>query len=418
LVRPQPSRSVREAEPKIRRRRALTHVGGAVEVSAKDPKLVATLHRALEVDTNEDRVLLHVHGFHSYPARMHPDTAAALIEGLSARRQAVFDPFCGSGTVPVVARELGRLAIGSDLNPLAVELSRLKAGGASYAFTRALSAEANGVVEHARERQRAKSGPTAPYGAEDRELFEPHVLLALDGLRDGIDRVEDDELRHALLLVLSSMLTKLSNKPGDSATNERPRRLARSFAFRFFLMKTNDLCQRLLAFSRLVPRGAPPAQLEVSDARNLGFLRDRSLSLVVTSPPYPGVYDYFEHHASRLRWLRLDGDALWRGEIGPRRASGSANRPASNRWEQDFARCFVELARVLDASGHAALLVADSVIEGRPAYADEWLPELAQRARLTTIGRASQVRPHFHTPTARVFVSRPRREHLFVLARI
>jgi hypothetical protein len=387
-------------------------------VVAQDPKLAAALRASLDVDATEDRVLVHVHGFHSYPARMHPDTAAVLIRALSERGDTVLDPFCGSGTVPVVARELGRHALGSDLNPLAVELTRLKVDGATFGFTSALCDAASRVVEHAQERQKAKLGPTAPYGREDRDLFEPHVLLGLDGLRDGIDQLEHDDLRHALLLVLSSMLTKLSNKPGDSATNERPRSLARSFAFRFFLMKTNDLCQRMLAFSKVVPRGTPPARLEVCDARQLAYLRDRSVSLVVSSPPYPGVYDYYEHHASRLRWLRMDGSELQRGEIGPRRAAGSPHRPASNRWETDFARCFSEIARVLDAKGRAALLVADSVIEGRPTYADEWIPELAKRARLVTLGRASQIRPHFHTPTARAFVSRPRREHLIVLGRL
>lgn len=360
---------------------------------------------------------MHVHGFHSYPARMHPDTAIALVRGLSEKGEPVLDPFCGSGTVPVVARELGRRALGSDLNPLAVELTRLKTCGTTHRFTSALCDAATRVVEHAQDRQKAKLGPTAPYGREDRDLFEPHVLLGLDGLRDGIDQVEHDDLRHALLLVLSSMLTKLSNKPGDSANRERPRSLARSFAFRFFLMKTNDLCQRMLTFSKLVPRGTPEPVLEVSDARQLGYLRDRCVSLVVTSPPYPGVYDYYEHHASRLRWLRLDGRALQRGEIGPRRAAGAADRPASSRWESDFARCFAEIARVLDGRGRAALLVADSVIEGRPTYADEWLPELAKRARLVVLGRASQIRAHFHAPTARAFVSRPRREHLIVLGR-
>ena len=57
------------------------------------------------------------------------------------------------------------------------------------------------------------------------------------------------------------------------------------------------------------------------------------------------------------------------------------------------------------------------VEDGRPTYADDWLPELARSAGLLTLGRASQIRPHFHTPTARAFVSRPRREHLIVLGR-
>ncbi|HET9932862.1 MAG TPA: DNA methyltransferase [Polyangiaceae bacterium] len=411
--RDQPSKTLPEV---VKRRRALTHVGGEADIVAESDELRNVVARALDVSDEDERVLAHVHGFHSYPARLHAETAKTLIEALSSRGDSVLDPFCGSGTVPVVARELGRRAFGSDLNPLAVELARLKAAGMSESFARALVAASARVVEHARARQEAELGPTHPYGAEDRKEFATHVLLALDGLRDGIDEIEERGVRHALLLVLSACLTKLSEKKADSSSVHQPKRIARSFPFRFFALKTEDLARRALEFTARVPARTPAAELEICDARRLAYLPSKRVKLVVSSPPYPGVYDYFEHHATRLRWLRLDGTRLEQGEIGTRRAARRDAARAAGEWEADFGRCLVELRRVLTQDGLAALMLADSVIGARPYYADEWLPRVAKHERVAIVGRGSQARPHFHAPTARAFQRRPRREHLFILA--
>lgn len=374
------------------------------------------LRRALSVEADETSLLKHVHGFHSYPARLHPETAETLIGGLSAPRDTVLDPFCGSGTVPIAAREQGRRALGSDLNPLAIALARLKIARVDEAFTTALCAAAEQVAEHAKARQKAKLGPTHPYGPEDRNLFETYVLLALDGLRDGIDQIERDDLARALYLVLSAILTKLSHKRGDSSGETREKRIARSFAFRFFVMKARELADRLRDYGALIPTGTPAARIEAADARQLAFIKPRSVQLIVSSPPYPGVYDYYQHHAARLRWLRMDGRPFQRGEMGARR---DAHSPAAaiQRWSVDFGACLKELARVLETNGRAALVVADSVVANRPYYADEWLPKLAEQQGLQTLAIASQARPHFHEPSQRAFSAKPRREHVIVLTR-
>jgi tRNA G10 N-methylase Trm11 len=94
-------------------RRSLTHVGGRVRFWG-DEALQSSLAAALDVEPDEDSTRRHVHGFHSYPARLHPDTARALIEAYSASGDTVLDPFCGSGTVLVEARLLGRAAVGEE----------------------------------------------------------------------------------------------------------------------------------------------------------------------------------------------------------------------------------------------------------------------------------------------------------------
>jgi len=69
----------------------------------------------------------YTHGFHQYPARMHPEIAKRMIEKYAlGSKTVIFDPFMGSGGVLVEAMLHGNNSIGIDLNPFAVLLSKVK----------------------------------------------------------------------------------------------------------------------------------------------------------------------------------------------------------------------------------------------------------------------------------------------------
>src|SRR5689334_2972771 len=66
------------------------------------------------------------HRLFRYPAKFHPPVAAALIEQFSSPGDLILDPFVGSGTTLVEAAVRGRRSIGTDIDPLAVAVSRAK----------------------------------------------------------------------------------------------------------------------------------------------------------------------------------------------------------------------------------------------------------------------------------------------------
>jgi hypothetical protein len=375
-----------------------------------------SLEAALDVSPDEESTLGHVHGFHSYPARLHPDTARLLVTGFSRAGAVVLDPFCGSGTVLVEARLAGRSALGVDVNPLALELSTLKANGPGAPWTERLFAAAEAVVKHADARRRAKAGATQRYGEEDVTLFAPHVLLELDGLRDGIGTLESEPHERALLLVLSAVLTKVSLRAGDTGRREEPKRLSSGYTIRFFLKRAEDLVRRLEEARALMSRRAPPVRLMHGDARDLREVKRGTVDLVVTSPPYPGVYDYVIHHQDRLRWLGFDARRFEAFEIGARRHARNVSFvPALMRFKSEMGRSLDEMKRVLVHGGAALVVVADSVLANQPVRADDLLHELAEEVGLVPVAVASQERPHFHAPTQRAFRDAPRREHVVLL---
>lgn len=66
------------------------------------------------------------HGFYKYPARFSPTFARAAIEAFTKPGQLVLDPHVGGGTSLVEARASGREAVGADISPLAEFVTRVK----------------------------------------------------------------------------------------------------------------------------------------------------------------------------------------------------------------------------------------------------------------------------------------------------
>ncbi len=408
----------------MKRRRSLTHVGGTTR-TAGDGEIAAKLAAALDVAPApepkgtveaDDADRLHVHGFHTYPARMHPATAARLVEAVSAPGTTVLDPFCGSGTVLVEALLAGRRAVGTDLNPLAVMLARLKTSVGDGASGAALVAAAREIAGLADERRVRRAGATKRYSPEDVALFDPHVLLELDSLQAGIAARPEARAREALGLVLSALLFKVSRQASDTSQRSAARRIAAGYPARLFVRKTEELARRMDRFRALLPPGADPARVEIDDAARLATVKASTVDAVVTSPPYPGTYDYLDQHALRLRWLGVDARSFAAGEIGSRRRYASLDgRSAREAWSRELGAALRAMARVCRKGARAALVMADSGARGEALRADAIVGELARAAGFDLLARASQARPHFHGGTAQAFREVERAEHAIAI---
>lgn len=418
----------------MRQRRSLTHVGGAVDIAGR-PSVAEAIADALRVAparvadepreqgtagaTDDDPERAHIHGFHTYPARMHPTTAARLVRALvPGDRATVLDPFCGSGTVVVEAMIAGRRGLGVDLNPLAVRLARFKTGRRDALFLDSIVTTAAAAAAFADDRRVRRAGATRRYPPDDVQSFDPHVLLELDSLRAGLRELarEQEDLREALELVLSAILVKVSRRTSDTSDARATRRIAAGFTSKLFARKASEVARRLSALDALVPTAAPPARIALDDATRLRSIPASSVDAIITSPPYASTHDYLAHHALRLRWLDLDPRELAAREVGARRTYASVD-PAEARalWTRELRGVLAPMSRVCRKGAPIALLLADSAVRGAALRADDIVADAAEAVGLSTVARASQRRPHFHEPTADAFRGSPRAEHVLVL---
>lgn len=417
----------RDPEP-IKRRRALTNVGGEVDRGGDERASELLAHAVDVAPASEadapDRA--HVHGFHAYPARAHPVTARRLVDAFAPARGLVLDPFCGSGTILIEAMLAGRNALGTDLNPLAVMLARAKTYPRKPEVTAALIAAAQEVAAFADARRKAKQGATRRLPQEDVSVFAPHVLLEMDGLRAGIEKAAP-EARPDLQLVFSSILVKLSAKRGDTSDEPLEKRVSAGYPARLFVRKTEELAERFAEFAELLPKPTPKARVLLDDAAKLAKVDEGSIDAVITSPPYVATYDYLAHHELRMRWLELDTRRLAKDELGARRHYERMTPDESRAsWERELAKFLHALARVTKRGAPVVLLIADSATPRGPRgerpealRADEIVADTAAHVKtFEPVARASQARPHFHGPTVAAFFDRPRREHALLLRRI
>jgi len=68
----------------------------------------------------------HVHCFHTYPAMMIPQVAGRILDEYGKNSNLLFDPYCGTGTSLVEANLRGINATGTDINPLARLIAKVK----------------------------------------------------------------------------------------------------------------------------------------------------------------------------------------------------------------------------------------------------------------------------------------------------
>src|SRR5688572_17612663 len=66
------------------------------------------------------------HGLFRFPAKMHPPLVRVLIRRYTQSGDRLYDPFVGSGTLLVEAVALGRDAVGTDVDPLALVVAEAK----------------------------------------------------------------------------------------------------------------------------------------------------------------------------------------------------------------------------------------------------------------------------------------------------
>lgn len=395
-----------------RQRRAFSVLGGPVETSGD-----ATAARALAGLFRADAALARAltHGFHSYAGRMHPSMARAAIQRWSRRGELVLDPFCGSGTVLVEAYGLGRPAVGVDASPLAILVARVRSTTLGDAGRARLVEQAAVIAEEAAERARKRKRPEIPPWARDEaKRFAPHVALELLGLRELVMRTAEDDVGRALRACLSSLLVKFMSAGPQAPRDAAGKRIGRTVPSRFFAGRARELAEGLEALERRAPEGTAAPRCSLGDARALRGVRDGSVTLVLSSPPYAGTYDYARHHDVRFAWLGLPMDRFEDVQIGARQSGLGAD---PRRWRESRRRWVAELGRVLGPTGHAVLVVGDGVVGETPEDAVVELARDAEASKLAVVAVASQRRPILDRRVREIFGPRPRREHVVLLRR-
>lgn len=252
------------------------------------------------------------HGIHPYTAKLIPHIPRYFIEKYTEKNEVILDPFCGSGTTLLEARLLERNAIGIDINPLAILLSKVK--------TTPLDVEElKHTIQLCKENLKEGKGkifvdfPNIDYWFCNKAQNDLAMIkYSIESLNGKVDR----SIYKFLLLCFSSVIRKSSYADPRMAKTYKSKRVIEKIKKGWIPMPTqyfekvieNNL-ERIKLLSELLNSTNNYAEAFQEDASELSFMLKqngiKNIDFIITSPPYINAQDYFRSYKLELWWLGL-----------------------------------------------------------------------------------------------------------------
>ena len=288
-----------------------------------------------------------LHEIGPYIGKVRPILARQLVNDYSQPCQWIWDPFCGSGTIPLEARLQGRHVVGSDVNPYACVLAKAK--------LHAPQSQASCIPQVALLASIAREGVKKADGkAPDwvRDFFHKKTLSETKALVRECLKRRWYFIAGCLLGILHHQRPGFLSYPASHLVpylrnNLFPRdQYPEAYGYRDPIPRLNAKITRILA-KPLPQRTTRYRILQKSVLER--FLAPRSIDAIITSPPYMNALDYARDNRLRLWFLGIeDFRDIKKREIGK-----------ISTFESDMAIAIRIMADVLKPDGTCVMVLGD-----------------------------------------------------------
>lgn len=374
------------------------------------------------------------HNFHSFPAKFPPQLPQKFITALTEPGEVVLDPMMGSGTTVVEAFLAGRQAVGIDIDPLAMLISRVKVTPANISYLESVgdAIELGARIAVEKRGQQLAEALRVRWDSKTAQFvdawFAADTQLELLALVEQIENLSDPTIRPFFVLALSAIIITKSGgvslaldlghtRPhraklvmnrageviiGDPVGNGPARSETASKTIGSPIVEFRKRLRKNINGVVTTGQGRLPPLLAFGNAQSLPIASD-SVDLMVTSPPYASnAIDYMRAHKFSLVWL---GHAL--DTLGQRRRDYIGGETVSehclealppqteeivaligelderkgkvlHRYYSEMTRTLKETFRVLKPGKTAVVVVGTSVMRGRNTETAACLAEIGK----------------------------------------
>jgi len=292
-----------------------------------------------------------LHSLSPYQGRLTPSFVHWLVRIFSTIDMVVLDPFCGVGTVPLEADFLGRSTIGNDLNPYAYLVARGKFDRRPIdEYLNYLKSISDEVVNN-----KCKIDDIPKW---IRDYFHDKTLKEIVYINKKLEEENQFFLRAGLMGILHgnrpgylSVYTGciIPMKPrGKDHPKFRPDKDSKEY---------RPIIPRLAAkVMRMYQTGfnlETKGKIICQDTRNMDLIEDKSIDVIISSPPYYNTLDYATQNRVRLFFLdyNLERQADLKEVLIQDKSS----------YLDEMVKVGKELRRVVIPNGYVVLILGDVV---------------------------------------------------------
>jgi len=244
------------------------------------------------------------HSYHRYPAKFIPQIVNRLILNFTDQGDLVLDPFGGCGTTLVESKVLGRKSIGFDINPVAKLITETK-----ITPIKPISLD-NYLNKFINTYNQQKSKDISiVHSNRINYWFDPSVQTQLDRIFLSINRIKDHKVKRFFLCAFSHVLKNCSRWLMKSIKPQVDPNKIPPDILKTFLIHIHHMMVKNLEFYELLKSSGnlkTQTNMKLRDSTKRFPLKNNSIDLIITSPPYVTSYEYADLHQLILLWLGDD----------------------------------------------------------------------------------------------------------------
>jgi len=209
----------------------------------------------------------------------------------------VVDPFAGVATTSLVAKSNGLNSIGIEVNPFVSFVAKTKL---NWDFNlKKLEKYAKDFYKKLKKSKIKKYDSNYPKIIS--EVFSPKILNRLINIKNKINKIQDNNIKNLFRLALVRILKEVSNCKNFAPYFQlKEVKLEDAPVEELFFKTLKDMMEDL----RDTPKVKVKSKIYQSDARDMSFIKDDSVAVIITSPPYLNNWDY--SYITRIELYFLD----------------------------------------------------------------------------------------------------------------
>lgn len=364
------------------------------------------------------------HGYHRYPAKFLPNVVKKIIEDYAPDCNVIADLFAGCGTTLVEAKAHGKRSIGTDINPVAQLITKVKT---TPIEPTALQQAYDAIIASFDYYDEADYINIKKHERIDYWFF-PSEKAQIAFLFSLVNNADIDEVTKDFFFVCISHILKNCSKWLQSSTKPQIDPV-KTISDPFDEFKRH--CQKMIKTNRayydeLTAKGFLGVQCDIrlEDARHTS-IAGGSVDVIITSPPYVTSYEYADIHQLTGYWMeyisnmqefrkRFIGTSysgntsleVHGSELGQTIVNELAEK--SKHIAHDVAQYFndmekvsLEMVRVLAQSGQACIVIGNTKIKDVHIKSAEVFYDFLRNVGMQEVAVIKRSIPHKLMPTLR-----------------
>ena len=279
------------------------------------------------------------HWIYPYKGKFHPQMIRALMNIIKIQNgETLFDPFVGSGTAVLEAQILGVNAIGLDISPLCVLISKVKT-------------ESVDVLDEIKK-------------------YKDFYLFKKGGKESSDERVKN--------------FYKVAEMMAHSDQSRRGKNFESSFVSNALKMiaSIEDYSNAIKKHNLKIGK----TKILEGDARKIN-LKDESVDGIITSPPYSIALNYVANDAHSLKALGYDLDKIKEDFIGVR----GTGLNKFELYEKDMEKAYSEMYRVLKKDKYCVVIIGNVTFQGQEINTTQNVIDYCEKIGFKTIKKMEKI---------------------------